>query len=166
MVQNSGIQNQSSQIPANTDLLSPNRFQVVIAKYPNVTYFAQRVPIPSVNLGTTHQFTNQEVDIKLPGDKIEYDDLLISFIIDEDVASFAEILRWIQDAAGSELSPQDLMTDLSIVILTNNSNKNKTFKFYNAFPYSISNIMLDVTVSEDQPLTADVMFKYTHFTIV
>lgn len=150
--------------PSTTDLLSTNRFRVVIGRFPSVNYFTQRVPIPSIVLGQTRQFTNAPEDIKWPGDKIEYDDLLISFIIDENLAGMVEIIAWIQQAGSSEMGA-DVFSDITIVTLTNNSNANKTFTFHNAWPQTVSSFTLDTTQNEDQPLTADVIFKFSHFTL-
>lgn len=151
--------------PETTDYLSVNKYKILIHKYPNVEFFAQRIPIPTVTLGSTIQFTNREHDIKIPGDKVEYEDLIVSFIVDENMDTFKEILDWLQMAAADELAHDEIFSDISIISLTNNSNANKIFKFYNAWPQTITNILLDVTTTEDQPPTVDVIFKYTHFTL-
>lgn len=161
-----GIETQPlNSSPETTNLLSPNKYQVVISKFPNVNYFTQRVPIPTVTLGQAVQATNQEVDIKWPGDKLEFEDLILSVMMDENLAGYQEIYDWLFECASSEMHEDDVFSDISIIMLTNNSNKNKILKFHNAWPQTLGNILMDVTATEDQPLSTDIIFKYTHFTI-
>lgn len=152
--------------PQSTDLLSANKFFVVINRFPKINFYTQRIPIPNVTLGSSIYYTNQDVDIKVPGDKIEYDDLILSLLMDENLSGYIEIYDWLRACANSELEEKDdLYSTLSIIFLTNNSQKNITFKFHNCFPYAIGGSGIDVSESEDQPLTMDVIFKYSHFTI-
>lgn len=148
----------------NRNLLSPNKFRIVVDRFPNVQLFTQRLPIPTATLGSTTQYTNQEADIKVPGDKVEYEDLIISIIIDEDFEGPKEVIKWMQECAASGDHKQ-FYSMITIYTLTNNLNKNVVFKFHNSFPQVVSNTLLDATASEDQPLTLDVIFKYSHFTI-
>lgn len=153
-----------NRIPGSTDLLSPNKFKIVIGRFPKVDFFTQRVPLPTITLGRTIKTTNREVDIKYPGDKLEYEDLIVSILIDEGLEGYEEIHKWMNEAALAE-DDNDFFSDMSILVLTNNSNKNKTFTFHNCFPQTIGNILFDTTATEDQPLSVDVIFNFSHFTI-
>lgn len=148
-----------------TDLFSTNRWQIVMERFPATEFFTNRVPIPSVTLGTTIQATNCEVDIKLPGDKLEYEDLILSVQLDEHFQGYCEILSWINWAVKNENNNEETFSDISIMLNTVHDTTSKVLTFYNCFPYTMSNIMLDHTETEDQILTYDVMFKYTHFDI-
>jgi len=146
------------------NLLSPNKYKVVIERFPTVDMFTQRVPLPSVTLGSSMYYTNQDTDIKLPGDKIEYEDLIISLLVDKDLNGIIEILKWIQSAATSD-NHMDMLSQISIQTLTNNSNANRKITFYNCFPQTMSNILFDVSETEDNPPSIDAIFKYSHYTI-
>lgn len=147
------------------DLLSPNKFKMALARYPDTNFFLQAAIIPDVTLGITPIPTNTFTDFSTTGDKVEFGDLTVSMVLDEDLAGYIQIFNWLIYAAQEELEG-DVFSDISIVALNNNSNSNKTFKFYNAIPYTISNIPFDTRVSEDAPLTADVIFKFSHFEVV
>ena len=147
----------------NFNLQSPNKFKIVIDRFPGVNFFAQRINIPDVTIGTSPVFTNRVVDYTVVGDKIVFGDVIISFLLDEDLKAYKEILGWIYKAGDSELNIP--FCDMKVIGLTNNSNSNTTFKFYNAFPYTIGNILLDTTISEDSPLSIDITFKFSHFQI-
>jgi len=152
------------QTITNTGLLSPNKFKIVLARYPNVNFFAQRVIIPDASIQGVLKYTGKFADYKVIGDKIEFGDLVISFILDEDMATLFELIDWMYRALNTELDSAT-RTDIKIMTLSNNLNKNKVITCHNCFPSTTGSVLLDATVSEDSPLSVDVSFKMSHFTI-
>jgi hypothetical protein len=148
----------------NFNPLSPNKFLVVINRFKPLSFFAQEIVLPSVILGQNRMPTNRSITYSTPGDTVEYDDLMISFIVDEDLVAYKQLKDWEEEMAGTEI-PEERFSDLSILLLTNNSNKNHTFKFYNTWPHTIGNIGLSVAQAEDAPVTVDVTFKHSKFEI-
>lgn len=149
----------------NYSLLSPNKFKVNINLFPDISFWSQRIILPTITLGQNRMSIPHTVDWFTPGDKLEYDDLIISLIADEDLVAYRKVKDWQEEIISSE-SPKDRFSDLSIFLLTNNSNKNITFKFKNTYPYLISTLMLDTSQAEDQPMTVDINFKHSHFEIL
>ena len=49
--------------------------------------------IPDLNLGVANQ-PNYLRDIPVPGDKIDFGDLSIRFLVDEDLTNYMEIQKW------------------------------------------------------------------------
>jgi hypothetical protein len=82
--------------PEKLDYLRPNGFRFVIQNLPKVTYFCQSANIPSITLGYAIQQTPL-VDIPYPGEKITYGELNIRFMIQEDMANYIELYKWIND---------------------------------------------------------------------
>ena len=148
----------------NFSQLSPNKFKVVINLFPDTSFWAQRVVLPTITLGQNLVPTNKSIRWTTPGDTLEYDDLIISFIVDEDMIGYRKIKKWQEDTVNRE-RPDERFSDMQILLLTNNSNKNLSFKFKNTYPYLISTVLMDTTQAEDQPLTVDVNFKHSHFDI-
>ena len=66
--------------PTKFDYASPTQFRFTIVKLPKVEYFATAVNIPSITLGTASQATPLK-DIPMPGDKLEYANLNINFLV-------------------------------------------------------------------------------------
>lgn len=154
----------------NLSLFSPNKFRVVIQRFPGVNFFAQKLTLPTVTLGQTKISTNEYVDFYTPGDKVQYEDLTIEFVLDEDLVSYIQLKEWMVDAARKELYKKNekndfRFSDMQIIALTNNSNKNKAIQFYNTFPYSITPIPIDTRLSEEA-ITVSVVFKYSEFNIL
>ena len=80
--------------PAKRDYASPVQFRFKCTKLPLVEFFVQSANIPGISLGSATQ-TNPLYDIPLPGDKITYSSLDMSFIVDENLNNYKEIHDWI-----------------------------------------------------------------------
>lgn len=147
----------------NFSLLSPNKFRVVLSIFPDIAFWAQAVTLPTITITNNRVGTNKQYVMKTPGDTVEYDDLIIRFLIDEDIKGYKILKQWQEDMAGSEI-PNKRFSDLQIQLLTNNSNINHTFKFKDTWPTMLGSVFLDTTQGEDA-LTSDVNFAYSTFTI-
>ena len=80
--------------PSKLDYASPVQFRFKCTKLPLVEFFVQSVNLPGINLGSAQQ-TNPLYDIPLPGDKITYASLDLSFVVDENLNNYKEIHDWL-----------------------------------------------------------------------
>ena len=83
-----------NRTPDKQDYASPVQFRFKCTKLPLVEFFVQSVNLPGINLGSAQQ-TNPLYDIPLPGDKITYASLELSFVVDENLNNYKEIHDWI-----------------------------------------------------------------------
>jgi len=155
-----------SECITNTSLLSTNKFAVVIPKFPAVQFFAQKVKTPELSINATEIKNNQEIKGWLPANRLFYGDVIITFLLDEDLLSYSQLKDWLHVVTTSELDPGLAFTDITLFPLTNNNVINKKMVFEYAFPTNISSIEFDATRSEDIPLTVDVTFKFSVFKLL
>lgn len=127
---------------------------------------AQRVVIPGISVNPVMLPTNSNKDGYFPGDKMEYEDLVIGFILDERLETYKSIKNWMNDITLNDGRRDQFFSDITIEALTNNHQLNQTFKFYNTFPYSISGGVLDCSIDESTPMSLDCMFKFNKMEIV
>ena len=80
--------------PTKSDYASPIQFRFKCTKLPLVEFFVQSASIPGISLGTAQQNTPL-IDVPLPGDKVTFNSLDISFLVDENLNNFKEIHDWI-----------------------------------------------------------------------
>jgi len=80
--------------PNKFDYASPIQFRFKMTKIPNVEFFVQTANIPGIGLGTTEMATPLK-DIPMPGDKVNYQSLDISFLVDEKLNNYKELHDWI-----------------------------------------------------------------------
>ena len=83
-----------SREPSKSDYASPIQFRFKCTKLPLVEFFVQSANIPGINLGSAQQNTPL-YDMPLPGDKITYAALDMSFLVDENLNNYKEIHDWI-----------------------------------------------------------------------
>ena len=80
--------------PSKFDYASPIQFRFKMTKLPNVEFFVQSANIPGITLGETSIETPLK-DIPIPGDKVTYSSLDVSFLVDENLNNYKEIHDWI-----------------------------------------------------------------------
>ena len=81
--------------PTSLDYASPTQFKFQISKLPKVEYFCTSVNLPSLTISETTQPT-PFVDLPMPGTKLTYGTLTMSFLVDENLENFQEIHGWIR----------------------------------------------------------------------
>ena len=79
--------------PTKLDFASPQQFKFQITKLPKVEYFCTSVNVPGISLGSLEQETPL-TDIPLPGSVLSYGDLVMTFIVDENLENYREIHGW------------------------------------------------------------------------
>ena len=168
----------------NRNFLSPTGFKFTLNRSPKVSFFCNSANIPALNLGVAVQ-PNYNTNIPIPGDKVEFDDLRLRFLIDENLENFMEIQNWIRgigfpesleeiydwqksnpDFIQPEKTQMNLYSDATLMVLNSNQRVNFQIRFRNLFPYSISAIDFDATDTEVEYFTADVSFKYMMYNIL
>lgn len=164
--------------PAQSNLLVSNKlttldfsnqtlYKLSFEKFPNLEYNVFQVVLPGLTFGETVQPTPIR-DLPLPGDKLTYDPVVISFLVQEDFENYFEIARWIYGLAKPITTEQRRRleqqkarySDAILSILSNKRNVVFNFKFVNCFPLSLSSLTLDASASDAAPLTADVTLQF------
>ena len=169
----------------NRNFLSPTGFKFALKRSPGVAFFCNQANIPSLDLGIAEQPTYLK-NIDVPGDKIQFGDLNLRFLVDEDLMNYMEIQNWIrglgypekisefedlekQAVLGVETkfgqSGDDIYSDATLQILSNNLVPQFQVVFSDCFPYSLSTVTFDATDTDIEYFTADVSFKYTIYRI-
>lgn len=168
---------------SNKSFLSPTGFKFSLAKKPKIDFFCDSANIPGINLGVAMQPTYLK-NIPVPGDVLSFDDLVISFNIDEDMENYLEIHNWLyqfgfpRDASQyQQLLDEDEnsegkqtaisgMSDGTLIVYSSNYRPNIQVNFKDLFPVSLTPVKFESKVNDVQYLTADAVFKYTIYEIV
>ena len=153
-----------------TNYLSPISFKIVVDRMPNVEFFTQRISIPGLSMGAPEQLSPLHRIYKTP-DRIEYAELDLSFIVDENMDNYNEILSWMEGMGTPEKSDQfknledgkyGLVSDVSILVENSNRRQNIKFTFTECFPIALSGVNLDVTGSDVIYPEASATMRYTN----
>ena len=79
----------------NRNFLAPIGFKFSLQRSPGVAFFCNQANIPDLQLGVAIQ-PNPLRDLPVPGDKVEFGDLNLRFLVDEDLKNYMEIQNWIR----------------------------------------------------------------------
>ena len=88
------ITNAYSRQPTKFDYASPTQFKFQLLKLPKVEYFCTSVNIPGVSLSNVDIATPLK-SIPVPGTILNYGDLEMSFLVDENLENYREIHGWL-----------------------------------------------------------------------
>ena len=88
------ITNAYSRQPTKFDYASPTQFKFQLLKLPKVEYFCTSVNIPGVTLSNVDIATPLK-SIPVPGTILNYGDLEMSFLVDENLENYREIHGWL-----------------------------------------------------------------------
>ena len=169
----------------NRNFLAPVGFKFNLQRSPGVAYFCNHAHIPDISLGVATQ-PNYLRDIPTPGDKMDFGDLSLRFLVDEDLKNYMEIQKWMRglgfpesikefndfETEGVNNLPKryasfgdQIYSDGTLQILSSNLVAKFNVNFTELFPYSLSTLAFDATDTDIEYFTAEVSFKYTMYNL-
>ena len=178
----------AGDLPDNLSYLAPTQFELLIKKLPNTKYFSTGVNVPSVSVAEVQQPTNLGRNVLIPGDKINFGEITVTFIVDENMENWTELYQWMSQITSSTdpekyrslvganrraNEPYDgsgdydaVYSDMTIVVTTAANNPNRYIRIQDAFPTSLGEITMDTTVAGGLTyVTCTASFQFTSFEI-
>ena len=185
--------NVNTREPSVLDYASPVQFRFKCSKLPTVEFFCQTANIPGISIGTASMPTGLK-DIPIPGEKISYSDLAISFLVDENLNNYKEIHDWLlglgapqnhnqfstlRDTGADRFPGQTTnspnnntvpdggtYSDATLTVLNSKNIAVTEIRFHNIFPTSLGALSYDVQASDVNYLSTAVDFSYMYYEIV
>jgi hypothetical protein len=163
-------------------LYGSGNYSFGLTKFPEISFMLQSVNLPGIELGVIQQ-TSSVHDVPVPGETMTYDDLSVSFIVDENLVNYLAIQSWIvgmgypenheQYRAAlrnsknsgnlSELSKG--FTDAVLTIMGNNQLPIVRASFRDCFPSRLSGIDFNAANTDSDVIIAQVTFSYSYYSI-
>ena len=180
--------------PDQLDYASPTQFRFGINQLPKVEFFTVSANIPGISAGTATYATPFK-DIPTVGEKLDYSNLSISFIVDEYLENYISLHNWMVgygfprdreqfrtyrdvtsntpagggtpsvDIIGSATPDRALYSDAFIQILSNKNNPIVEVNFENAFPISLSALDFSQAATDVEYMVATAEFAYQIYEI-
>ena len=179
--------NWQSDQPTNLNYLSPVNFDLLIEKLPKTRYTCVGATLPGISFTEAIHTTPLAIQSYLPGDRIEFDPLVVRFIVDEDMKNYQEIFNWIMqlgpgydtddfknlvgstisttgfDARGGDFTK--MYSDTTLIINTSSNNPNMYFSFEDCFPTRLGSIEFATDASDVEYSVCDLTLRYTLFKV-
>ena len=183
-----------SRQPDQLDYASPTQFRFGIHQLPKVEFFTVSANLPGISAGTVTHATPLK-DIPTMGDKLEYENLSISFIVDEYLENYISLHNWMVgigfpekreqfrtfrdvtsntpagggtptvDKIGSATPDRAMYSDAFLQILSNKNNPIVEVNFENAFPISLSALDFTQNAADVEYMVATAEFAYQIYEI-
>ncbi|URC15333.1 baseplate wedge protein [Paraglaciecola Antarctic GD virus 1] len=140
-------------------LLSVFKAQVQAANIPAVTMMVANIP------------TTPKLPTTVAGSALEYDQMNISYLMDENYDAFIQLYRWmisIVNPTGPSTLPSGGGTPSIAILHLLNSNRTDQgiyIKFYDVFPSSLGSIDLAQNVSESERVVGNVTLNFKYFDV-
>ena len=180
--------------PDQLDYASPTQFRFGIHQLPKVEFFTVSANLPGISAGTATHATPFK-DIPIMGEKIDYSNLSISFIVDEYLENYISLHNWMigigfpkdreqfrtfrdvtsntpadggipsVDLIGSATPDKAMYSDAFLQILSNKNNPILEVSFENAFPISLSALDFTQTATDVEYMVATAEFAYQIYEI-
>jgi len=80
--------------PTELDYADPTKFKFSITKLPKVEFFTTAANLPGINLGESI-FPTPFKQIPVQGDDLTFDNLEITFLVDEKLENYRELHQWL-----------------------------------------------------------------------
>lgn len=158
--------------------LENKSIQLIIERTPHVNYFCTSASVPGIS-GTAARLWSPFTDVKVTGDKLVFQPLIVNFIVDENLENWNEIFKWMSEYAHPEgfdqyadntVSQNNLyrskISPATLLVSNNKYNLTHEFRFIDLFPVDLSDIVFDNQISDTQVQIATVTFEYTVYSKV
>jgi len=153
--------------PTNRNFLSPVGFKLDLELFAGVDFFCQSAAIPEISMSFA-QVPTPYRNIPIAGSGgVDFGDLNVRFIIDEDLVNYTSIHNWIRKFGLSDgrSDEKDQYSKALLHVLSSHNNTNHIVEFINIFPVSLTGVPFDASITDIEYLTADVTFKYEKYNI-
>jgi hypothetical protein len=149
----------------NKNFLQPTGFRVVIERenYGNLEFFAQSVQHPGSTVGAA-VMANPRLSggLPVPGDSIDYGELTLTLILDEDLTAYKEMQKWLE---GSVYGEGDPYHDIRVIVLTSHNNFCAQILYKNCIPTSLGSVELASTTGDVTYVNFDAGFRFSEFVL-
>ena len=180
--------------PDKLDYASPTQFKFGIHQLPKVEFFTLSANVPGISADTVTQPTPYK-DIPIVGDKLTYENLSITFLVDEYLENYISLHNWMTgigfptdrqefrtfrdvtsntpasgktpptDLVGKAIPDRALYSDAYLMVLSNKNNAIVEVDFQNIFPVSLGGLDFTQNVTDVEYVTATAEFAYQIYEI-
>lgn len=165
----------------NQSFFHPKNFQLTFERIANTIFYCTTSNLPGVRIPALKQPTPL-IDLRLPGNKMEFEPLVITYNIDDQFNTWISLYDWMWSVSGNTTNNYaDLKTtatnsrgnqlwsvrppysDAILTIMTPKNNPLMRFTFHNCFPVEISPLEFNTGRSADEQLTGQATFVYDYY---
>lgn len=122
--------------------------------------------LPSLALNSIDVIRNKGLGYKLSGDTLIYGDVVVTFVLNEDMSNYLNFVEWmfqLRDPVNGDI--QDVPIQATLQLYNVFGRVAREFEFEDIRPEFISEVNFETNVNENEFMTFDVTFKVDKITI-
>ncbi len=156
----------------NMNPLQGNKWEFGIVGIPELKYFGTGIPIPGVSLPPAQRESPLST-IYFHGDKLEFEQLNITFTVDKELKVWLKTFKWMNG-----LAPAKTRADYArqaakgkyfegfMNLYSNSWTDSLAIKFINCHPIALSRIEMDTSTPDNTILKSSLTLQYDYFEII
>ena len=170
--------------PTVHDYATGSQWRLVFTRIPKTTWFCTAANLPGISLGEA-QFPTPMHDIYLTGDKLTFENLNITFIVDEELQNYRELWNWLvgmgspkeRSQWAAELakgnsptteniaakSESNIYSDATLIIYNSKNIPKVEVHFKDMFPTSLSALEYSQELTDVEYFKATATFRYLYY---
>ena len=155
--------------------LESKSIELILDRTPMVDYFCTSASVPGISATAVRQ-PSPFTDIKVTGDKLVYQPLIVNMIVDENMDNWSEIFNWLvsyahptefEEYQNSNVNQNYLyrskLSGAKLLIPNNKYNRKHEFTFVDVFPIDMSDLIFDTQIDGTTVVVCTVTFDYTTY---
>lgn len=156
------------------DFLPSTGFRFWIHRLPTVSFRAQRVVIPGVELPPAME-PNLFAPIPQAGDRATFGELQVTYLVDEDMRNYTEVLGWIYGLGRPDDFEQysaivrepgtGVKSDVTLLALDHAKQPRTEIVFRQCVPVSIGDLVFEATTGELQFVSVTATFRFVQMEV-
>ena len=159
----------------------PTKWQISFPRISNTVFYCTSVSVPGFTITETKQPTPVQ-DLWIPGNKVNYEPLMLTFLVDDKFASWFDVYQWMtglgapqNDQQYADLASNSIKNGVPtfgvrppyaegiLNLYTAKNNVGLQFYFADCYPFTLSSVKMSYEQSADYVLTAEVGFRYSYY---
>tara|TARA_Y100001938_G_scaffold148753_1_gene233386 strand:+ start:47 stop:607 length:561 start_codon:yes stop_codon:yes gene_type:complete len=174
--------------PTVFDYASPTTWRIKFSKVPKVEWFCTNVNLPGVTLGEA-SYPTPMTDIGITGDKLTFENLTITFLVDEELQNYRQLWDWLVGIGfpkshsqystvlgagtrsatpmptekGTTLSEGGLYDEASLIIYNSKNIAKLQVNFKDIFPTNLSGLNYAQDSTDVDYFRADATFRFLYY---
>ena len=164
--------------PTVLDYATGSQWRLAFNRLPKTTWFCTAANVPGINLGEA-QYPTPLHDLYLIGDKLTFENLTITFIVDEELENYRELWNWLvgmgapqkysqwvdelKKGTGNVVQKGENYSDATLIVYNSKNVPKVNVNFKNMFPTSLSSLEYSQELSDVEYFKATASFRYFYY---
>ena len=170
--------------PTIFDYATGTQWRLAFNRLPKMTWFCTAANLPGISLGEA-TFPTPMHDIFLTGDKLTFENLNITFIVDEELQNYRELWNWLVGMGapkersqvltelkkgdssvrrkGVSYEESNFYSDATLIIYNSKNIPKVEVKFTDMFPTSLSALEYSQELTDVEYFKASATFRYMYY---